>query len=372
LALLLLSVAFGYLQAKENATYQFTQIFEVPADSVMSQGNTGTCWSFSTTSFLESEIYRKTHQWIDLSELYNVRMLYPRKLQQFIYRQGKAQFGEGGLSHDVLIALANYGAVPEAVYSGLVDGSSKLNHQKLAKDLENLADSAVANRNTRMHWKKQADSILNKFMGNPPAEFQWDGKSYTPKTFAATLPISPDDYVEFTSFGFQPYYSKFILNIPDNYNDGAYWNVPLDSITSMINTALSKGFSVALDCDVSEKTFIREPIQMAVFPEDKAADFAHHIVSEKWISAEERDQQFQAYETTDDHLMHIVGLYKDQLGNQYYKVKNSWGTAYAGKGYWMISLAYIRAKAIGIMVNKAAISKTLADKTFSIENVSIH
>lgn len=364
LSFLFFIAGFSLLQAKENNPYHFESIYSVPADSVISQGKTGTCWSFSTTSFLESEIYRKTHQWTDLSEMYNVRMLYLVKLANYIGRQGAAQLDEGGLSHDVLISFRKFGTVPETVYSGLVDGEKNYNHTALIKAIRLLGKNAVSNATIRLHWKESADSILNKFMGQPPVHFEWQGKTYTPATFAATLPINPKDYVEFTSFGFQPYYSKFILSIPDNYNNGSYWNVPLDSLTAIIDEALSKGFSVALDCDVSEKTFIRKPEQIAVYPENKEADFIHHIVAEKWISPEQRDSDFWAYKTTDDHLMHIIGLYKDQLGNQYYKVKNSWGTDYAGKGYWMMSKAYIRAKTIGIMVDKSAVSKVLAQKTF--------
>lgn len=361
-ALLLLS--FPQVWSQTNSVYQFSKIYETPASAVISQGRTGTCWSFSTTSFLESEIYRKSGQWVDLSEMYNVRMLYPVKMRNFVGRQGHAQFGPGGLSHDVIFAFEHFGAVPESVYSGLLPGQTGFDFTRLADALTTLADSAVANESLRMIIQRRTADTLNKYMGAPPQHFEWKGKDYTPESFAALLPISPDDYVEFTSFGFEPYYSRFILNIPDNYANGAYWNVPLDSLTAIIDGALAQGYSVVVDCDVSEPTFLRKAMQLAVFPVDTNADFKDNIVSEQWISPQQRDLDFWAYRTQDDHLMHIVGLYKDQLGNHYYKVKNSWGTDYESKGFWMMSKAYMRAKAIGIMVNKNAVSKALADKTF--------
>lgn len=364
LSLSLLLIAFPQIWAKKNTVYEFSKIYETPASAVISQGRTGTCWSFSTTSFLESEVYRKTGQWVDLSEMYNVRMLYPVKMLNFVGRQGHAQFGPGGLSHDVIFAFEHFGAVPESVYSGLLPQKTAFDFMTMADALGNLADSAVADETVRMAIQSRTADTLNKYMGAPPQHFEWQGKDYTPKSFAASLPINPNDYVEFTSFGFQPYYSRFILNIPDNYNNGAYWNLPLDSLTAVIDGALAQGYSVVVDCDVSEKTFLRKSLQLAVFPADSTADFKDNIVPEQWISPQQRDLDFWAYRTQDDHLMHIVGLYKDQLGNQYYKVKNSWGTDYQRKGFWMMSKAYIRAKAIGIMVNKNAVSKTLADKTF--------
>lgn len=365
LFVLFLCLNIPLVKAQKEGVYHFKEIYSVPADLVISQGKTGACWSFATTSFLESEIYRQTHQWVDLSEMFNVRMLYMVKMMNYVGRQGHAQFGPGGLSHDVIYAFKHFGAVPNEVYNGLVAGQVGYDYKGMSSELKLLADKAVEDKNTRMKIQELTSQILNNNMGGPPPKtFNWKGKTYTPLSFAASLPINPDNYVEFTSFGFHPNYIKFILNIPDNYNNGAYWNIPLDDLTEIIDRALEKGYSVALDCDVSEKTFLRKPIQIAVFPENPEADFVHHIVSEKWIKPEQRNEDFWTYHTEDDHLMHIIGLYKDQLGNQYYKVKNSWGTSYADKGYWMMSKAYIRAKAIGIMVNKEAVSSKIAKKTF--------
>lgn len=364
LFLVLSLIAFSQARAKKGAVYQFSKIYETPASAIISQGQTGTCWSFSTTSYLESEIYRKTGHWVDLSEMYNVRMLYPVKMFNFVGRQGHAQFGPGGLSHDVIFAFEHFGAVPESIYNGLLPKETTFDFTTMDNALMMLADSAVANETVRMDVENETDDTLNKYMGAPPQHFEWEGKEYTPASFAASLPVNPNDYVEFTSFGFQPYYSRFILNIPDNYNNGAYWNVSLDSLTAIIDGALAQGYSVVVDCDVSEKTFLRNELQIAVFPAAPEADFKDNIVPEQWISPQQRDLDFWAYRTEDDHLMHIVGLYKDQLGNQYYKVKNSWGTDFQRKGFWMMSKAYIRAKAIGIMVNKNAVSKVMAGRTF--------
>jgi bleomycin hydrolase len=341
--------------------YDFQTVTEVPCLPVISQDNTGTCWSFSSTSFLESEILRISGKPIDLSEMYSVRQTYPKKAVNYVMRQGKAQFGEGGLNHDVINSALEYGLVPESVYSGRINGS-KLNHSKMVKDLENLLNNVVKNP-VKMAgtWKIEYETILDQNIGKPVTEFTYDGKQYTPKQFLETTQLKLTDYVTITSFSHEPYYSKFILNIPDNFANGTFMNLPLDEFVANIDNALQNGYTVALDADVSEKTFSKI-YGIAVVPENDsdATSILTQIKPEKSVTSELRQAEFENYNTTDDHLMHIVGKIKDQKGNIYYKVKNSWGTENAGNnGYIYMSLAYVKLKAISVMVHKdALLSKT--------------
>lgn len=337
--------------------YDFQTVTEVPCLPVISQDNTGTCWSFSSTSFLESEIVRITGKPIDLSEMYSVRQTYPKKALNYVMRQGKAQFGEGGLNHDVINSALEYGLVPESAYSGRSNGS-KLNHSKMAKDLEDLLKSVVKNpMKLATTWKSDYEAILDQNIGKPVTEFTYDGKQYTPKQFLETTQLKLADYVTITSFTHEPYYSKFILNIPDNFANGSFLNLPLNEFIENIDNALKNGYTVALDADVSEKTFSKT-YGIAVVPENDSdsTSILTEIKPEKNVTAELRQSEFENYNTTDDHLMHIVGTMKDQKGNMYYKVKNSWGTDNAGhNGYIYMSAAYVKLKAISVMVHKDAL-----------------
>lgn len=337
--------------------YDFQTVTEVPCLPVISQDNTGTCWSFSSTSFLESEILRITGKSIDLSEMYSVRQTYPKKALNYVMRQGKAQFGEGGLNHDVIFSALEYGLVPENVYSGRINGS-KLNHSKMVKDLENVLNNVVKNPvKLAGTWKSEYETILDQNIGKPVTEFTFEGKQYTPKQFLEATQLKLADYVTITSFTHEPYYSKFILNIPDNFANGTFMNLPLDEFVENIDNALQNGYTVALDADVSEKTFSKI-YGIAVVPENDndATAILTEIKPEKKVTPEFRQAEFENYNTTDDHLMHIVGKMKDQKGTIYYKVKNSWGTENAGNnGYIYMSVAYVKLKAISVMVHKNAL-----------------
>ncbi|HLP64816.1 C1 family peptidase [Flavobacterium sp.] len=337
--------------------YDFQTVTEVPCLPVISQDNTGTCWSFSSTSFLESEILRITGKPIDLSEMYSVRQTYPKKALNYVMRQGKAQFGEGGLNHDVINSALEYGLVPESAYSGRINGP-KLNHSKMVKDLEDVLNNVVKNPvKLAGTWKSEYEAILDQNIGKPVTEFTFEGKQYTPKQFLEATQLKLADYITITSFTHEPYYSKFILNIPDNFANGTFMNLPLDEFIENIDNALKNGYTVALDADVSEKTFSKI-YGIAVVPENEndATTILTEIKPEKKVTPELRQAEFENYNTTDDHLMHIVGKMKDQKGTIYYKVKNSWGTDNAGhNGYIYMSAAYMKLKAISVMVHKDAL-----------------
>ncbi|WP_456424262.1 C1 family peptidase [Lutibacter sp.] len=348
--------------------YIFTPVIDIETSNVKNQGNTGTCWSFSTSSFIESEIYKKTGKEIDISEMYTVRNTYPVKAWDYVMRQGKTQFDEGGLAHDVLNSIRKYGLVPQSAFSGLINGKTNYNHSKIVPELKKVLDAYIKNDKHSKHpnWKKEVDSILNSTIGKIPEKFMYDGVYYTPKTFLKMTQLNPTDYVTLTSFLQQPFYSKFILNIPDNFANGSFYNLPLNELVKVVDNTLKKGYTLALDCDVSEKTFSQK-YGIAVEPKniDDNAKAMTYIVTERQITPEFRQQEFENYNTTDDHLMHIVGLVKDQYNKEYYKVKNSWGTTgsnIGNGGYVYMSKAYFKLKTISILVNKNALDTTVIKK----------
>ena len=347
--------------------YTFTKIIDLEATPVINQGKTGTCWSFSSTSFLESEIIRITGKQIDLSEMFTVRNTYPKKLDNFIMRQGKAQFSEGGLAHDVLNSVSEYGLVPQEVYSGLLDSNTH-NHAELVSILEAMAKTYISNPAGKLSnkWKPATEAVLDIYLGKNISEFSYKGKKYTPKSFLKETKIIPENYFTITSFTHAPFYKNFILNIPDNWSNGKMYNVPLNELIDIIDSALKKGFTLELDCDISEKTFSSKN-GIAIIPtnaeNNKKALKA--IYPEMNISQTYRQNEYENYTTTDDHLMHITGLLHDQNGNKYYKVKNSWGTnaqRNTNEGYVYFSEAYTKLKTISITLHKDAIPAKTAQK----------
>lgn len=345
----------GYAQK-----YEFQPVKEIACTAVSHQGQTGTCWSFSSTSFLEAEIIRITGKQIDLSEMYNVRHTYPKKAYNYVMRQGKAQFGEGGLNHDVINSAREFGLVPQSAYSGLVNSQTKFDHSKMVQEIEAIVkQNADPSKKPSATWQAEIAQILDAQMGKNITEFTFEGKKYTPASFTEMTKINLDNYLTITSFTHAPFYKSFILDVPDNFSNGSFYNMPLDEFIQNIDHALEKGYTLALDADVSEKTFSGKN-GIAVIPEnpDDTAIILTEIKPEKKITPELRQQEFENFNTTDDHLMHIVGKMKDQKGNIYYKVKNSWGTdsaRVAHGGYVYMSLPYMRLKAISVLLHKDAL-----------------
>jgi len=345
--------------------YEFTTIIDIEASAVKSQGNTGTCWSFSTSSFLESEIFRTTGQMIDISEIYNVRNTYEAKAWNYVMRQGKTQFSEGGLAHDVLNSVQLNGLMPESAYSGLVGDATIHNHENVVPELQKVLDIYIKNDQNAIipNWKIAVDSILNAQLGAPPKTFKYNGTVYDAKSFLAMTQLNTSNYITLTSFIHQPYNTFFVLNIPDNFSNGLFYNITLNQLVDEVDYALKNGYTLALDCDVSEKTFSSKS-GIAVLPNNPTENEKSltYIVEEKNVSPEFRQQEFENYNTTDDHLMHIVGLVKDQNGTEYYKVKNSWGAdsdRIGNNGYVYMSKAFFKLKTISVMVHKQALSNNL-------------
>ncbi len=349
-----------------DTPYKFTSIIDVDATSVKSQGRTGTCWSFSTSSFVESEILRKTGKMVDVSEMYNARESYERKAENYILRSGKAQFGEGGLAHDVMNNIRENGIVPNDLYDKTKEEKGYYDHSKLVKELEYLVHSVVHNKDSlKMDWHQMINTTLDNYFGKEPHKFVIAGKTYSPRKYRDYLKINPADYITITSFTHHEFHKPFVLEIPDNYANGAMYNLRLDEMMQTLENVVRKGYSVALDVDVSEATF-NAKAGMAILPKESVEKLKTNgklfkvITPEQKITAEYRQKEFYNGDTTDDHLMHITGLLKDQAGNLYYKVKNSWGSKNLGHGgYVYMSVPYLRLKMISFMVNKEALDAKL-------------
>ena len=369
---LFLSAQTEIIRNKKDGGYIFTIENQLAATPVKSQDRTGTCWSFSTVSFMESELLRMGKGEFDLSEMFVVRNIYPEKASLYMRMQGNSRFSPGGTFHDVHTVFNKYGMVPESAFSGKQTKEEKHMHFEMDKVLKSMCDALISNPNGKLsdHWMDAIHGVLDAYLGERPETFTYKGKSYTPKSFAASLEINTDDYVELSSFTHHPWYNKFVLEIPDNWDYNQVYNVPLDEMVATIKHALKSGYTVAWDADVSEKTFSHKN-GVAIIPAKNWGELSASERNQLFdapaeelnVTPEIRQTSFDNYETTDDHLMHIVGLAKDQNGKPYFMVKNSWGseTNQCG-GFVYTSEAYIRYKTIHILLHKDALPEDLKEK----------
>lgn len=372
------------LKNREDGKYYFTVIKNLDATEVESQDRTGTCWSFSTLSYFESELMRKGKGNHILSEMFIVRKAYEDKAVNYVRMNGHFNFGPGGAFHDIPHVIKKYGIVPQIEYVGREYGGDKHNHAELDDILKATMDVIVKNpqKTLTKSWRKAVSGILDAYLGEVPTEFEYQGKKYTPRSYADELGLNMDDYVSLTSYTHHPFYTRFNLEIPDNWAFGLSYNVPLDDLQKVMDHAISSGYTFAWGADVSEKGFSFKN-GLAILPEDestievKGKDNKHFSdagaerisnafdepVKERWVTQEERQEAFDNYQTTDDHGMHITGLVKDQKGNEYYMVKNSWGLTHNDcDGYFYASKAYARYKTMNIYLHKDAIPKDLRKK----------
>lgn len=344
------------------AQYQFEETNKVACTAVKNQQRTGTCWSFSTVSFLESELMRMGQPGIDLSEMYIVRNIYQDKARNYVLRQGKANFSQGSLAHDVIRAYKMGGIVPESVFDGKVEESDMHDHSEMEVALKGMIDGIIKQKRPTPRWAGGVDAIMDIYMGDVPEKFAYEGKDYTVESFTKSLKINPDDYLSFTSYTHHPFFEECILEIPDNYSNGSYINLQMGDLERIVDNALANGFTVSWDGDVSEKGFSSKN-GIAVLPVDeKREDLFTKPGPEIKVTQELRQKTFMNYSTTDDHLMHIVGTAKDQNGTKYYIIKNSWGEISEYKGYLYMSAAYFRLKTVGVLVHKEAVPKVMWEK----------
>ncbi|PWV53908.1 aminopeptidase C [Chitinophaga sp. S165] len=367
LAVFCSTAAIAQTTNKEGSNYKFTVIKNLDAGDVENQGATGTCWSFSGLSFFQAEALRiGKGKNINLSEMYVVRKMYPLKASNYVRMHGKANFGEGGGFPDDLLCLREYGLVPQSVYDG--KRVKTYNHAEMTAILDGMVKKIGATESTiNPNWNKAVDGVLNAYIGDAPEKFEYEGKSYTPQTFAKELGLNADDYVMVTSFTHHPYYQQFVLEVPDNWNWDKMYNVPLNDLTTIAENAIQNGYTIAWASDVSEKGFnfaqglAIVPDVASLTPEQLGKAFTEPV-KELTITPELRQQAFDNYETQDDHGMHIVGMAKDANGKVFFRVKNSWGTANPGNGYFYASEPFFAYKTTSIMLNKKAIPADIAKK----------
>ncbi|MBE0661532.1 MAG: aminopeptidase [Bacteroidales bacterium] len=391
---LLLALVFSTTQAlaqedtatEKNKGYVFTDEIRLPATPVKNQFRSGTCWSFGTHALIESELLRMGIGEIPLSEMFVVRHTYTAKAERYVRLNGSLNFAAGGALPDPFWVMANFGVVSEEAYAGKVIGEENHVHGEMDAVLKAYVDAVIKNPNRKLTpvWKDGFNGLLDAYLGSYPEEFTFKGKTYTPKSFAEMLGVKADDFVQLTSFTHHPFYTDFILEVPDNWNWEKAWNLPVDELMEVIDGALANGYTVVWASDISEKGFSHRN-GVAIVPEtdpgvldgmergrwekltqkekdDMLYSFKEPI-QEKKITQEDRQTGFDNFTTTDDHAMHIIGTARDQNGNKYYIVKNSWGTdnnPYGG--YLYASETFVRYKTISLMVNKNAMSRKIRGK----------
>ncbi len=380
----LLFCLFFVFQA--NAQYEFKDVKLLKTTSVKNQNRSGTCWSFSTLSFIESEMLRMGIPETDLSEMFVVRYCYSDKATKYVRLHGSLNFGGGGAGIDPIYVIDKYGIVPEEVYKGLEIGEESHVHGEMDEILKSYVDAVIKNKNKKLTptWHKGFDNILDSYLGEIPKNFKYKGKKYTPKSFAKDyVKINADDYITISSFTHHDFYKSFIVEVPDNWLWAEAYNLPLNEMEEVMNNAIKTGYSFAWASDVSEDGFsFRNGV--AIVPEDdlkkmegterekwekltrrerkKQLYSFENPTKEKEITQEMRQKEFDNYKTTDDHGMHIIGIAKDQNGKEYYKVKNSWDTNNKYDGYFYASKAFVKYKTMSILLHKDALPKSIKDK----------
>ena len=368
--------------------FRFTTIDSIAITPVKDQNRSSTCWSYSTIGFLESELLRMGKGEYDLSEMFVVHHTMLDRAEYSVRMYGTAEFAPGGSAYDVIYCLKNYGLVPQEVMPGIQYGSTPADTLPVHAELDAIAGGvvkAVTNSGLKKLtpvWKKALTAVYDTYLGECPATFIYNGKEYTPKSFAEELGLNADDYVSITSYTHHPYYTTFALEVPDNWRMDQMYNVPMEEMMAIIDNALAKGYTLAWGADVSEICFTRKGL--GVVPEeekavdltgsdaarwlglsatDKREELTKKPLPEKVITQEMRQAAYDSWENTDDHGMQIFGTAKDQNGKRYYMVKNSWGTKRSEhKGIWYVSEAYMQYKTNDVLVHKNAIPKEIRKK----------
>ena len=369
-------------EAKKD-TLAFTTIKENPITSIKDQNQSGTCWCFSTLSFLEAELLREGKGEYDLCESFVVYKTMIDRAERAVRTHGDVSFAQGGSFYDVIYCLKNYGIVPQEAMAapGSLYGDTLFNHNELDA-VATAYVKAIAKGNHRKLtpcWKKGLEGIYDAYVGELPTEFEVNGKKYTPKSYAESLGLNLDDYVSLTSFTHYPFYDKFVIEVPDNWRWAESYNLPLDEFMEVMDYAVREGYTFAWGADVSEPGFGRDGVArvpLAAGKKDltgsdaarwtgtdgKAEAVVKASDDEQTITQEMRQEAYDNWQTTDDHGMVIYGLAKDQKGNEYFRVKNSWGKYGKYKGIFYASKPYVAYKTMNILINKKAIPSKIAKK----------
>jgi bleomycin hydrolase len=386
IAMMITTPGFSQENEEKKHGYEFTDLILIDNTPVKNQYRSGTCWGYSGLAFLESELLKAGKGSHDLSEAFIIRNTYHQKAKQYIRWHGKINFAGGGAFHDVTEIIRTKGIVPEEAYSGLVIGEEYFVHGEMDNVFRTYIEGVAENKNRKLTpvWLTGFEGLLDAYLGAYPETFSYNGKEYTPQSFAVELGLDMNNYVELGSYTHHPFYSKFILEVPDNWMLQEIYNVPLDEMMEIIDNSLAAGHTVAWAADVSEKGFSWSN-GIAVVPDEDKTDLSgtekekwekltskekskmiysfDELVDEKEITQQIRQEGFDNYTTTDDHGMEIVGLAEDQGGTKYYIVKNSWGIeGHIYDGYFYASEAYVRYKTVDIMVNKNVIPKRINQK----------
>ena len=371
-------------QELKTKDYTFTTVKEIPITPVKNQASSGTCWCYSAISFIESEIMRMGGPETDLAEMFVVSKAYADKADKYIRLDGKLNFAQGSSCEDVFHVWQDYGIVPQAVMEGLNYGEKLNRHGELCDGMKGYLDAVVKKPNRKLStaWKRALQGILDAYLGPCPEEFEFEGKKYTPKSYAASLGLKPEDYVSITSFTHHPFYTQFAIEVEDNWRWDLSYNVPLEDMMAIMYNAIDKGYTIAWGSDVSEAGFTRNGLAInpdfsgveeagsdqerwvGVSPEEKAKQLAkmREDAPEIVVTQELRQEGYDNKTTTDDHGMHIYGIAKDQDGNKFFMVKNSWGETGKYNGIWYASDSFVRHKTLNIMVHKNAIPKDIKKK----------
>lgn len=353
-----------------KSEFVFTELIRLKGTTVKNQGASNTCWSYTGNSFLESEMIRMGRDPVAISPLYTVRKAYLERARNYLRLHGGLKLNEGGQLHDVMQILRLHGAMPRAAYTGIKAGKSSSNFRGLRTVLNSTLSSMVKSRELKSSWEQDVELLMDDYLGQVPVNFDYKGKSYTARSFAdQVIGIDPDQYIHIASVTTAPYYKSFVFLIPDNWSFSQFFNLPMEELTIVIDQALKKGFTVACTVDISEPGF-SWPYGIAYVPqkstskmteEEKKMQFIRPQPERK-VDAMERQSAFDAWQTTDDHALHIIGILKDQNGKEYYIAKNSWGRGNAFQGFIYLTKEYVRYKSTALMLHKDALEPSLESK----------
>ncbi len=374
--------------AKENPNKpKFTVVKENKITSIKDQNRSGTCWDYSTLSFFEAEILKATGKTYDLDESFVASKTYMDRAIQVVRLHGDCQFSQGGSAYDPLYCIQHYGIVPQGImpFPGSLYGDSLNNFNEFFAVMEPYVKAIATSSAKKIsgQWKVGLQGILDAYLGKCPENFTYEGKKYTPKTFAASLGLNWDDYVSITSYTHHPFWTAFAVEVQDNWRNPLSWNVPMDDMARIIDNAVMNGYTVAWGGDVSEEGFTRQGL--AYFYDTKKMESLTGSDMARWLklsktkktslidslgvnvpelvpTQEQRQERYDNWELTDDHGMLIYGIAKDQNGKEYYMVKNSWGETGEYKGIWYMTKNFIIANTMDFMVNKNAIPKDIRKK----------